>query len=194
MKRGAWAQFEAGIRWRLWGASSPPAKRLLGWAALAAIVASMAATALDAWSIWRQEQTLARQIHQLQDQIAASPSNGAAAATRAAATETTTISADTRRQLNRVIGHLNTPWPGIFHTLEQATPDHIALLRIEPEGNGLLSIEAEAMDVDKVVAYAGGLAHRGVFGEVTLRRHATNDRDPNRPARLVFQIKLRDGP
>lgn len=103
------------------------------------------------------------------------------------------LSNEERKALNRVVQRLNTPWPEVFETVERHTPSDIAILRIEPDETGVLTIEAEALSIDKVLAFAGQLSHQGAFGNLALQHHDTNDQDPNQPVRLSFQLHLNEG-
>jgi hypothetical protein len=144
----------------------------------------------DLWGLKQQHQaTLAQQI---ETQTRLEQIQAVASRPPDETSPSIQLDGDTRRGFNRVTRHLNTPWPGVFDALERLTPPDVALIRIEPDGNGLVTIEAESTEIDKLMSYAAGLEHQGVFGTVSLRRHVTNDRDPNRPARLMFLLALKE--
>jgi hypothetical protein len=99
------------------------------------------------------------------------------------------LSEDTKQGLNRAIQLLNTPWPLALSEIEAATPKDVAVLELEPEDKGL-RIQVEAMGADKLLRYASGLHQRGVFGTMVLGRQEVNDKDPNQPTRLTFNVEV----
>ena len=105
----------------------------------------------------------------------------------------TLISPQHRSAWNQVARQLNTPWSSLLDALERATPDNIALLSIEPDGaRGSIRLQAEAKNLESLLAYAGALKAIDVFESVVLIRHETNDQDSNRPLRLSLDIRLKD--
>lgn len=102
------------------------------------------------------------------------------------------LSEDERRQLNRVIQQLNTPWQDLFQQLERSTPQEVALISIEPDANrASVKLQAEARSLDVLLSYAASLQFEGVLGALTYSKHETNDQDPNKPIRLSFELGLR---
>lgn len=102
------------------------------------------------------------------------------------------LSQDERRQLNRVIQQLNTPWQDLFQQLERSTPQEVALISIEPDANrASVKLQAEARSLDVLLSYAASLQFQGVLGALTYSKHETNDQDPNKPIRLSFELGLR---
>jgi hypothetical protein len=96
-----------------------------------------------------------------------------------------------RTALNGVIQHLNVPWHDIFEQLEASIPPDVALLSIEPDGQrGQIRLQAEAQSLDSLLRYASTLQQNGIFGRLSYSKHETNDQDPNRPARLSFELGL----
>ena len=187
-----WTVFEPEIRWRIWGGHPTHRRSLSGWLSLAAAVALMTWAGSDLWAQWHQNQLTNEKYFDVQDEIQRKSSEAQQPTDPGIDIESVALDRNTRRGLNQAVTRLNIPWPSVFETLERSTPADVALIRIEPDGNGLISIEAEATDLDKVMSYANGLENQGVFGSISFRRHITNDRDPNRPARLTFSIKLRE--
>ncbi|WP_053281560.1 PilN domain-containing protein [Comamonas testosteroni] len=188
-----WARspFQSTLQWHPWGAGERRVPTPLLWIALLASIALLMWLVADLAAVQSDRERLAAEAAQVDEKIVSTPGTPKITASGA---QPSSVDRETRRGLNQMIAHLNTPWPSILDALERATPPHIALLRIEPESGSTIAIEAEAKDIDLVVAYAGDLAHRGVFGDVRLQRHITNDQDPNRPARLTFSIALRESP
>ncbi|MFC3684714.1 hypothetical protein [Hydrogenophaga luteola] len=179
--------FDTRLQWRFWGAHASPAKR--GWmgtllmtsAALFIAGSWFAAQAFEQHrEALEQEASLQKVLERLSDPAAQQPTQ-----------QHEPLKANERKGLNRVIQHLNTPWPVVFETIEKLTPTDVAILRMEPDEKGVLTIEAEATSVDKVLAFAGQLAHQGAFGELLYQHHDTNEQDPNKPARLSFQLRLK---
>lgn len=179
--------FDPRLQWRFWGAHASPVKRgWMGFLLLASVALCIAGSWYAAQAFERrrealeQEASLQQVLRRLSDPAA-----------RHAPQQDESLTADERKGLNRVIQHLNTPWPVVFETVEQLTPADVAILRMEPDEKGVLTIEAEATSVDKVLVFAGRLAHQGAFGELVYQHHDTNDQDPNKPARLSFQLRLK---
>lgn len=181
--------FDHQLQWRFWGARAGAGKP--GWMGvllLACIALSAAGLLIAAEAFERrraaleQEAALQQALQQMSDPAIqqTAPPDGA-------------LNPDERKALNRAIQHLNTPWPVMFETVERLTPVDVAILRMEPDEKGVITIEAEAMSVDKVLAFAGQLAHQGAFAELVYQHHDINDLDPNKPARLSFQLRLKGG-
>jgi len=185
-------RFEASPSLRMWGHASLRRRQSMSWLVLLVALALAGWATVESWHALGQLRALSDTESALQTQIAhaATRSMREVSSTSDQASE---LPPDTRKGINRVIQRLNTPWPKVFATIEQLTPPQIAILRLEPDGHGVLTIEAESTSIDHVIAYAGDLAHQGVFGDVSYRRHSTNDQDPNRPVRLTFQLKLKEG-
>ncbi len=188
-----WARstFYSTLQWQPWGTGERRVSTAILWIALLGSITLLSWLVVDLAAVQAERERLAADTSQVDEKIASALGTPKS---KASGAQPSSIDRETRRGLNRMIGQLNTPWPSILDALERATPPHIALLRIEPEGGSTIAIEAEAKEIDLVVAYAGDLAHQGVFGDVRLQRHITNDRDPNRPARLTFSIALRESP
>lgn len=102
------------------------------------------------------------------------------------------LTAEKRRMLNAVIQQLNIPWHDVFEQLEGSTPQDVALLSIEPDGQrGAIKLQAEAKSLDTLLLYAASLQQQGVFGRLSYRKHETNEQDSNKPDRLSFELELR---
>lgn len=185
-----WSVFDRNIRWRPWGCHNSLRTQAFGWVSLIGTTAIFIWILNDLWDL--KQQHLAAVTRTAETQTRLEEIQTAVSRPPEEASPSIPLDSDTRRGLNRVTRHLNTPWPGVFDTLERLTPPDVALIRIEPDGNGMVTIEAESTEFDKLMAYTAGLEHQGVFAAVSLRRHVTNDRDPNRPARLMFQLALKE--
>lgn len=97
-----------------------------------------------------------------------------------------------RQQLQTLLAQLNTPWQQLLEQLEDATPDQVALISMEPDTQrGSIKILAEAKQIDTLLRYAASLQNQGVFGSLTYGKHETNEHDPLRPARLGIELQLR---
>lgn len=188
--RQQWSVFEQNIRWRPWGYGATARTQALGWISIFSATALLLWILSDLWSLKQlqlvsveQKADIQTRLEQLEAAASRKPKDVASSID---------LNDETRQGFNRVIRHLNTPWPGVFDALERLTPRDVALIRIEPDANGVVMIEAESTDIDKLMSYADGLEDQGIFGAVSLRRHVTNERDPNRPARLVFLLALKE--
>lgn len=94
-------------------------------------------------------------------------------------------------QYNTAVGQLNTPWSEVFNGLERQVQPDIGLMVLEPDTlKGTLRVQAEAHDVEHLLIYARLVASDKAFGALNLQRHETNEQDPNRPARLSFEVRL----
>jgi hypothetical protein len=90
------------------------------------------------------------------------------------------------KTINRAVAELNIPWRDLFAAMEQATPDTVSLLALEPDpARRTLKIEAETAKPDDMLAYLAGLGQIRPFDDVALIRHETNERDPNQPVRFT---------
>jgi Tfp pilus assembly protein PilN len=96
------------------------------------------------------------------------------------------LPAPAAKAINRAIAELNIPWLDLFEAVEQATPETVSLLALEPDpARRTLKIEAEAAKPDDMLAYLVGLGQVRPFDDVALIRHETNERDPNQPVRFA---------
>ncbi len=94
--------------------------------------------------------------------------------------------------LNGVIRQLNTPWSDLLDAFERQTPPGVALILVEPDaGKRVVRVQAEARDVDALLAYVDLLASDAAFSGATPMQHETNEQDPNRPVRLSFELALK---
>ena len=92
-----------------------------------------------------------------------------------------------------VVGHLAGPGDRLFVTLEAVDGPDVALLMLSPDTRKrTLRIQAEARDVDAMLAYLRVLEQSGAFTQVVLVEHEIQDSDPQRPLR--FSLAAAWGP
>lgn len=186
-------RFESSPNYKFWG-QQHSSRRRAGLAIL--LLLATCAAAWSAQSIWHTQQ----QVSLLRQEEASRQADveRALEAQRLALDLSSRLGVEltpeNRRGLNRVIRQLNTPWPLVFEQIERSTPPDVAIIRMEPDGRGVLTIEVESVSLDKLVAYAGSLANQGIFGAMTYGRYEINEQDANRPARLAFQLALGSNP
>jgi hypothetical protein len=85
---------------------------------------------------------------------------------------------------------LNLPWRDVLDAVEAATPESIALLMLEPDAKKRrLKGTAEAKSSESMISYIEELKRQKYFSEIILTRHETNDQDPNRPLRFLFEAQ-----
>lgn len=174
--------FQNPRRIRFWGAHSSGANRLAAASALALAVLGLALALASLLKSIGQEADLEQETRAAQGEIASlSP--------RAVVPSKPASPQDVERQA-RIIHQLNLPWADVLSTLEKLRPDGVAMVSMEPAGTGALRFQAESLSLDRLLAYAASLQATGPFGSLNYTRHETNDRDPNRPVRLTFEIAL----
>jgi hypothetical protein len=99
------------------------------------------------------------------------------------------------KAFNHAVAELNIPWRDLFEAVEQATPETVGLLALEPDpASRTLKIEAEAGKPDDMLAYLAGLRQVSPFDDVALISHETNEQDPNRPIRFAVTAHYREQP
>lgn len=185
-------QFEAFPSLRMWGHAGALRNQTLAWSILLASLSLATWGAVESWRALERLHALSEIESSLHARISEATSRSARS-TPSGGSDAIELPPDSRKGINRVIRRLNTPWPQIFTSIEQHTPPQVAILRLEPDGQGALTIEAESASIDPIIAFAEDLAHKGVFGALSYRRHNTNDQDPNKPVRLTFQLVLKEG-
>ena len=105
------------------------------------------------------------------------------------------LNASQARRLDGIIQQLNTPWTTVLDGLERHTRPDIGVTLMEPDASkATIRIQAEAKSIDSLLGYAQGFAQDPAFGGVLLQQHETNEQDPNRPARLGFEVRLKPAP
>lgn len=99
---------------------------------------------------------------------------------------------DAARQ-NVAVSQLNIPWSDVFDGLERHVNADVGLTTLEPDTKtGMLRVQAEARSISGLLVYADQLSHDAAFYQLTLHQHETNEQDPNRPARLSFEVRLQN--
>lgn len=95
--------------------------------------------------------------------------------------------------INDAIGQLNIPWPALLDGFETvATPD-IALLQIEPDPHPrLIKGLAEAKNHQRMLAYLAALGSTRPFAGAMVSKQEVNEKDPHRPLRFLFEVRLED--
>lgn len=107
--------------------------------------------------------------------------------------KTSAISKAQADAVNSAVHQLNVPWGDILDALEQATPQHVALLGIEPDSSRqLIRITGEAKTTDTMLAYLDRLNRSTFFVAASLTQHATNEQDPQKPLRFTVEAYYQD--
>lgn len=102
------------------------------------------------------------------------------------------LSEQQRRDWNRVVRQLNTPWSAILDALETSLPDGVALVSIEPDTtHGRVRLQVEAKTLDALLGYATTLKAAERLEDVVLVKHETNEQDPTHPVRLSLDARLK---
>ena len=179
--------------------ASPPRHTFFGYCRAASVNAALVLGLIVAgvalvWMCFQVYQTqqetkaLEQAVENLQSNIAEHINSQKT--TQALSTETD-LSKENLKALGGVIKQLNVPWQDIFKQLEKTIPPDIALLSIEPDAQrGQIRLQAEAESLDSLLRYASTLQNYGIFGRLNYSKHETNEQDPNKPARLTFELGL----
>ena len=166
----------------------------LGWS-LALLAVLLCAVALaTGWQMLARQRVLDAQL------VLVRAHARAPAMSAALAVPPPQIGAAQAQAVNAAVQQLNLPWRALHDAVEQATPNTIALIALEPDPRRRsMKITAEAKNSDDMIAYVERLKQQQLFGAgagsgagsatVTLLRHETGERDPNRPLR--FQLDAR---
>ena len=96
--------------------------------------------------------------------------------------------------INAAVRQLNLPWLQIFDAVESATPEDVALLSLAPDAaSDTLTIVGEGRTTDTMLDYVTRLKSKPLFGDVLIKQHEINDKDPYKPVRfeLTAHWKLR---
>ncbi len=102
------------------------------------------------------------------------------------------LNASQTRRLDDIIQQLNMPWTTVLNGLEKHTRPEVGVTLMEPDAKkATIRIQAEAKSIDNLLGYADGFAQDPVFAGIVLLQHETNEQDPNRPARLGFEVRLK---
>jgi hypothetical protein len=171
---------------RMWGAA-PRGPQL---AAAGVLAAAAAVGVAAAW-----ETSVARSGAEDAGRAFASADRAGAVARGQSAPRTARATPAERDGGARIAAQLNTPWSELLDALEQATPDSVALVAIEPDaGQRSVRLQVEGKTLDALLAYANDLGTVPLFSSVALTKHETNEQDANRPVRLGIELRLRPRP
>lgn len=159
---------------RAWHAAGPATRLAL----LAGVVACVAAVAFAAVSASEDvAQTQARRA--ADDGVRARPARPASAAA---------VGDEEAAAVNAAVERLNLPWRDVFDAIEQATPDSVALLSLEPDARrDVVRIVAEAGSTDDMLRYVERLRQQPFLSAAFLTKHEIDAADANLPLR--FQIE-----
>lgn len=183
MKTLSSLDFRQPRRVRFWGARSSDTHRLAAALTLAFGVVGVITGIAAVRESLAQERALRQHIEQLRGELETlSPSR--------TNRSIPLPQQDVERQA-RIVHQLNLPWAEVLSTLEQLRPDGVAMVSMEPAGTGSLRLQTESLSLDRLLAYAAALQSTGPFGSLVYTRHETNERDPNQPVRLSFEIALK---
>ena len=130
----------------------------------------------------------------LRELAAAAQARGALEAAAAARTPrpapAAELPADEAAAVAAAVDRLNLPWRDVFDAIEQATPDSVALLALEPDARrGAVRLVAEAGSTEDMLRYVERLKQQPFLADVFLTKHAVDERDTNLPLR--FQVEAR---
>jgi hypothetical protein len=141
------------------------------------------------WLSWEAQQ----RMRATEDAIARLQQKSDTRSRRAAADAAAPLLGDQqRRDWNRVVRQLNTPWSAILDALETSLQESVALVAIEPDAvHGSVRMQVEARTLDAALVYASILGTTEPFDGVDLVKHETNEQDATRPMRLSMDAKLR---
>lgn len=96
--------------------------------------------------------------------------------------------------VNAAIQQLNLPWSDLLDAMEEATPNKIALISLEPDAKKhVLKVVAEALSSDDMIAYVEQLKKQAIFENVMLTKHELSEQDPQKPFRFQFEAQWREG-
>jgi len=92
-----------------------------------------------------------------------------------------------------VIDRLAFPWDKLFKTLESSTVNKdVALLSIQPDiAGGVVTLKAEAKNLNAMLGYIKRLSGEEFFQDVHLVNHQIQLSDPQRPVRFMLYCALK---
>lgn len=94
-----------------------------------------------------------------------------------------------------VLRQLALPWNTIIETIEAATTEDVALLRMQPDAQQRqLRLAAEARNPEAMLEYLRRLAAAKTLAEVHVASHQVQMEDPQRPIQFTVQAQLRGAP
>jgi Tfp pilus assembly protein PilN len=85
---------------------------------------------------------------------------------------------------------LSLPWDEVFRALETASTGDVSLLALDPmPDKRMLKLQAEARNVEAMLAYLRALAGNAVFTAVSLQSHQVQQADPQHPVRFLVLVE-----
>ena len=91
--------------------------------------------------------------------------------------------------INRAVRRLNLPWRDLFDTLEQATPQSVALLTLQPDADrSILNLSAEAASVEDMIDYLQRLKQRPEIRSALLKKHQVDAKNPYHPVQFTLEL------
>jgi len=95
---------------------------------------------------------------------------------------------------NDVLRQLATPWDSMFHEVEAAHDERVALLSIEPDPQkSVVRISGEARSLDDVLEYVKRLSQSPFLTDVYLQNHQVQTLAPDQPTRFALMAGWRPG-
>jgi hypothetical protein len=95
----------------------------------------------------------------------------------------------------RVLHELSLPWGELFHSVEGAVGEDVAMLSVEPDaGRGQVRITGEARDYLAVLTLMARLEEAGTLTRVHLVSHEIREDDPHRPYYFALIGRWRSAP
>jgi Tfp pilus assembly protein PilN len=95
--------------------------------------------------------------------------------------------------INAAIQQLNLPWTDFFDAIEDATPESIALLSLEPDAKKhIIKGIAESKTSGGMIDYIEQLKKQPFFANVVLTKHEVNELDANKPLRFQFEAQWQE--
>lgn len=179
-------QFESPPRYSLWGMQQKPWKKLFLGCLSLSLLMGLLVTAMQLLKNQHELQLLGAQHDRVQQRITDYTSQQQKSEVKTVALTPTQI-----RAYNAVISQLDMPWQHLFTDLERMTPQDVALIHMELDGQrSTIKLQAEAKTLTSLLTYATNLQQQGIFGRITYSKHETNEQDPNKPVRLSFELTL----
>lgn len=104
------------------------------------------------------------------------------------------LPAPSARAVNEAIQVLNLPWSDLFHALDEVQSADVGVLGIEADGmRRQVRVIAEARNTPAMLSYVERLGARPTFEPgLSLVKHETLDREPERPVRFEIRLSWRD--
>ncbi|AQZ95512.1 pilus assembly protein [Halopseudomonas phragmitis] len=102
------------------------------------------------------------------------------------------LQAQMLNEMRRVSAQMNRPWERLFVTLETLPMEDIGLLGLATDARkGQLRIQAEARDLEAMLAFHRRLEEGEALSDVYLLNHEVLERNPGRPVRFSLLLTWR---